>query len=409
MENKINKNNNWKKTFYTISLGQAFSILGSSMVQFAIVWWLTIKTNSAIVLTISSMVGFLPQAILGPFIGTIIDRYKRKSIMIYADLVVALSTLVLMILFMTDKESLTVIYIVLGLRALGSAFHVPAMQSSMPMIVPEDKLTLAASVSQFIQAVSNIFGPAIAAFMLGMYSIEYVMLIDIIGALIAVLTLVFAKIPNPQKSEEDSKNEGILKEVLYGIKELKKYKGLFVLTIILSINAVIYIPVGSLFPLMVKSHFNGGAYEAGFVEITFAIGLLLGSVLVGVIGEKYKKSNIISFSILILGIALTISGIIPSDKILIFAITSAMMGLTGPLFSAAYYVLLQGKIEPSVLGRVMGIVGSVMTFATPVGLLIAGPTAEIIGVPMWFSISGIATIILGIVCGFNNDVKNIEK
>jgi DHA3 family macrolide efflux protein-like MFS transporter len=406
MEIKMNKS--WKKIFYTISAGQVFSILGSSMVQFAIIWWLTLETKSATVLTMASLVGFLPQAILGPFIGTIVDKFKRKYIMIFADIGIALATLVLMVFFFMQKESLYLIYIVLAIRSLGSAFHMPALQASIPMIVPEDKLTVSASVTQFIQSASNIFGPALAAFMLGLYSIEYVMIVDIIGALVASLTVAFVEIPNPARSTEDTKSENMFSEISYAFKELRQYKGLFILTIIMSINAVIFIPVGSLFPLMVTQHLRGGAFHASFVEVTFAVGLLLGSVLLGVIGEKYKKSNIISFSLLGLGIALAISGLVPTNGFILFSIMSAMMGLTGPLFSGSYYVLLQNKIDPSVLGRVMGIVGSIMLFATPIGLLIAGPTSQKIGVASWFLISGILTIILAIVCKCNSHVSKIE-
>lgn len=411
MERKLNKeeNNNWEKIFYTISLGQAFSILGSSIVQFAIVWYLTVSTNSAIVLTVASMVGFLPQAILGPFIGTIVDKSKRKYVMIYSDLMIALSTLVLMFLFINQKESLTTIYLVLAIRSIGTSFHMPAMQSSIPMIVPQDKLNLAASITQFIQSASNIAAPALGALIFAKYSMEYILIIDVIGAIIAVITLLFVKIPDPQKTAEDVNNEGMIKEMVYGFKELRKNKGLYVLTILLSINTIIFMPIGSLFPLMVSSHFNGGAYEAGFVEVAFAVGLLIGSVLLGVMGGKYKKSNIISLSIMLFGIALTVSGMLPSNYLLVFGLMSMIMGLTGPLFGGSHYVLLQSKIDPSVLGRVISISSSMMLLASPIGLLIAGPVSQVIGIDRWFLVSGIITTIIGFICNLNPEVRNIEK
>lgn len=411
MKRKLNKeeNNNWRKIFYTISLGQAFSILGSSIVQFAIVWYLTISTNSAIVLTAASMVGFLPQAILGPFIGTIVDKSKRKYIMIYADLSIALSTLVLMFIFINEKESLAIIYLILAIRSIGTSFHMPAMQSSIPMIVPQDKLSLAASITQFIQSASNIAAPALGALIFAKYSMEYILIIDVIGAIIAVTTLLFVNIQDPEKTEEDVNNEGMIKEMVYGFKELRKNKGLYVLTIILSINTIIFMPIGSLFPLMVSSHFNGGAYEAGFVEVAFAVGLLLGSVLLGVIGKKYKKSNIISLSIILFGISLTISGMLPRNYLIVFALMSMIMGLAGPLFGGAHYVLLQSKIDPSILGRVISISSSMMLLATPIGLLIAGPVSQVIGIDKWFLISGILTIIIGAICKLNSAIGNIEQ
>ncbi|MBE6091524.1 MAG: MFS transporter [Clostridium beijerinckii] len=409
MEKKLKNNeiNNWKKVLYIISAGQFFSIIGSSMVQFAIVWWLTMETNSAIVLTIASMVGFLPQAILGPFVGAIVDRNKRKLIMIYADIAIAMATLILIIAFFIGRESLSIIYIVLIIRSIGSAFHMPAMQASIPMIVPQENLSVAASVIQFIQSASNIFGPALAAFMLSFVSIEYVMLVDIIGAIIACISIAFVNIPNPIKIEK-AKNESFITEVKYGFKELKKHKALFILTIILSMVAVIYIPIGSLFPLIVSSHFNGGAVEAGFAEIAFAVGMLIGSTLIGIIGERYKKVKIIGYSVLLSGIALTISGLLPSNIFIGFLVMSALIGLSGPLYSASFYVLIQSSIEPSILGRVIGIVNSIMLFATPIGLLIAGPMCEIIGVDKWFLLSGVLTSLISVVSIFNSSINTFK-
>ncbi|MGL5379949.1 MFS transporter [Clostridium sp.] len=403
------ENKNWQKIFYTISLGQAFSILGSSIVQFAIVWYLTVSTNSAIVLTIATMVSFLPQAILGPFIGTIVDKSKRKYVMIYADLSIALVTLALLFLFMNQKESLGMIYLVLAIRSIGTCFHMPAMQASIPMIVPEDKLSLAASITQFIQSVSNIAAPALGALIFAKYSIEYILIIDIVGAIIAVTTLLCVKIPNPAKIQDDANSEGMIQEMIYGFKELRKNRGIYSLTIILAINTIIFMPIASLFPLMVSNHFNGGAYESGFVEITFAIGLLVGSILLGIIGEKYKKSNIISLAMLISGIALTVSGMLPTNYLVVFALMSMIMGLAGPLIGGTHYVLLQSKIEPSILGRVISISNSMMFLAIPIGLLVAGPVSQIIGIDKWFLISGILTVIIGLVCKFNGDVSKIEK
>jgi DHA3 family macrolide efflux protein-like MFS transporter len=163
MNNNIENNNQWKKVFYTVSFGQAFSIIGSSVVQFAIMWYLTVKTNSAIVLSISAIVGLLPQAILGPFIGTIIDKYNRKNIMMISDSIVALATLTLSISFINNIESVNLVYFVLFIRSVGSSFHSSSMQASIPMIVPLEKLGLSASVNQFIQSGANILGPAIGA------------------------------------------------------------------------------------------------------------------------------------------------------------------------------------------------------------------------------------------------------
>lgn len=329
--------------------------------------------------------------------------------MIAADLTIASATLVLIMFFFIGEPSVWVIYLILTVRSIGSAFHMPAMQASIPMIVPEERLTSASGVTQLIQSASYALGPALAALMIGAFSIEYVMMIDVLGAVIATITLLVVSIPNPEKSIKDAENTGMLKEVLHGIKTLREYKGLFNLTVISSIYMIIYIPVGSLFPLMVRGHFQGGAFEASAVEVAFAVGMFLGSIVLGVIGDKLKKDFIISISILLMGIALVISALLPGSGFIAFVILSAIMGLSAPLFSGAYMALLQSKVDPSVLGRVMGVVNSMMLIATPLGLLIAGPGSEKLGIARWFLISGVMIVILSGICKLNPSIKTIEN
>lgn len=406
MDSTINKS--WKKVFYIISAGQAFSLLGSSMVQFAIIWWLTVKTNSALVLSAASIAGFLPQAIFGPFIGALVDRYSRKTIMIMADITIAAATLVLIAFFYMGEPSIWIIYLVLAVRSLGSAFHIPAMQASIPLLVPEESLTSAAGVTQLIQSASYALGPALAAFMLGLLSIEHVMMIDVAGAAIATITLFIVAIPNPERSTENAENTGMLKEISHGIKALTGYKGLFYLTVISSLYTIIYIPVGSLFPLMVRRHFQGGAFHASAVEVAFAAGMIGGSIVLGVVGDKLKKTTAISISICMMGIALIFSGVLPGSGFIAFAGLSAVMGLSAPMFSGAYMALIQSKIDPGVLGRVMGVINSMMLVATPLGLLIAGPGAELLGVSKWFLLSGVLIGVLGLLSFSIHSIKSIE-
>ncbi len=409
MNNNIENNNQWKKVFYTISFGQAFSIIGSSVVQFSIMWYLTVKTNSAIVLSISAIVGLLPQAILGPFIGTIVDKYNRKNIMMISDSTVALATLMLSISFINNTESVNLVYFVLFIRSVGSSFHSSSMQASIPMIVPLEKLGLSASVSQFIQSGANILGPAIGALMMGYLDIEYILLIDIVGAILAVITLKIVSIPNAVKSNEDIENSGVFKEIKYGYTQLKNHNGLYALTIIMSINAVLCIPVGTLFPLIVNSHFNGGSNQAGAIEMVFAIGMLLGSVLIGIISNKIKKINLVFIALLLFGLPLIISGFLPKSQILIFGVLTLIMGLCSPLFNSGYFILLQTIIDPSILGRVISIVTSMMLIATPVGLLVAGFVSERIGINNWFLISGVFTVILAVICKTNKNIKVMSQ
>lgn len=155
---------NWKKQFALIYAGQAFSLLGSAAVQFAVIWWLTIQTESAMTLAMASIVAFIPTMVLGPFAGVWIDRYNRRSVMIAADCLVALSSLILGIVFLVvETPPIWFIYCILFVRGLGNTFHGPAMQATIPMLVPVEMLTKAGGWGSFVNSASAMLGPVLGA------------------------------------------------------------------------------------------------------------------------------------------------------------------------------------------------------------------------------------------------------
>ena len=189
--------NNWKKKFIIIWTGQLFSILSSSIAQFSIVLWISLKTGSAEVLSFATIAALLPQALLGPFAGVFVDRWNRKWTMIGADSFVALCSGVIALLFYLDIIELWHIYLLLMLRSVGGAFHTPAMKSSVPLLAPEKELMRIAGINQAIQSICNIGGPALGAILLLAFDMSLVMLLDVLGAIIACTALLFVYIPNP--------------------------------------------------------------------------------------------------------------------------------------------------------------------------------------------------------------------
>jgi DHA3 family macrolide efflux protein-like MFS transporter len=190
----MNKIINWKRQFVVIYTGQAFSILGSAAVQFAIIWWLTVQTESAVTLTIASVVAFLPNMLIGPFAGVWVDRYNRRTVMIAADGLVAVSSAILGVAFwLVPTPPIWFIYLVLFLRGLGSTFHGPAMQAAIPMFVPADMLTKAGGWGNMIQSISNMMGPVLGAALMSFVPIAAIMIVDILGAAFAIVCLLFAR------------------------------------------------------------------------------------------------------------------------------------------------------------------------------------------------------------------------
>ena len=387
----------WKRTFLVIWTGQAFSLLGSSATQFALLWWLTIETGSPMVLALASIAGFLPQALLGPIAGVWIDRLSRKTVMIAADSFIAAASAVLAIAFLLGTPDPWLIYLILFLRAIGSVFHAPAMQAAMPLLVPPSELVRTGGWSQFLSSGSLMLGPVIGTLLMTRLHIAAVLAIDILGAILAVLTLLAVRLRDPEN--DPSATPQLMREFRDGLDAIGRSPVLKAISLPVLFTTFFYVPVGSLFPLMVNSHFGGGAWHASLVEVLFAGGMLVASLLLGVWGGYKNPFMMIMASIGALGLALVGSGLLMPSGFLAFAALSFVMGMTGSFFSVPYFAVIQGAVPPEKLGRVISLLSSLMALAIPVGLFVAAPIAERTGIAAWFSLSG-GLIVLAAGLGF---------
>ncbi len=391
------ENNKWKQKFFAIYTGQFFSLLSSAAVQFGIIWWLTDKTGgSPLLLTLAGLAGFLPQALVGPFAGTITDRYSRKFLMISADMTVALGSLILFLILHFYEANIIFVILILALRSLATAFHMPAMQASIPLLAPEEALTKVAGWGQMVASVSNIVGPAVGMSILSVSSIKWVLLLDILGAVVASGILLFINIPKVQKTESVELTSFFV-EMKEGYNALVNHPILLKLTILMTIVAVLYIPLGTYFPLMTRNHFGKGVVEAGTVEIAFAIGLIVGGSLLGIIGDKFEKVKTMAIGMLLMGLALFFSGLLSPSLFFIFIILSGLVGFSGPLFSAPFYAYIQTEIEPQLLGRIFSFVTSLSLLATPIGYALSGLLIEFTSISILFSIIGVLVILSGLI------------
>ncbi len=194
---------NWKKNIILFLVSQTISLFGSSLVQYAITWYITLKTQSGFMMTISIICGFLPTFFLSPFAGVLADRYNRKVIMILSDGLIALSTLILAIVFLVGYNSLWLLFLTLTIRAIGTGIQTPAVGAVLPQLVPEDKLTKINAINSSIQSLVLIASPMLSAALLTMTTIEIVFFIDVVTAIIAIVTLIlFVKVPSHEKALE---------------------------------------------------------------------------------------------------------------------------------------------------------------------------------------------------------------
>ena len=397
----------WKRDFFTIWTGQAISLFTSAILQMAIIFYLTEKTGSAMVLSIASLVGFLPYAVFGPMIGVLVDRYDRKKIMIGADLIIAAAGAAMAIIALYMELPVWMVMIVLFIRSIGTAFHSPALSAVTPLLVPEEQLTRCAGYSQSLQSISYILSPAAAAFLYSVWELNAIIVIDVLGAVIACITVALVRVPK-LSLEEQSLEQNFIKEMKEGFVVLKGNKGLFALLLIGTLYMFVYMPINALYPLISMEYFEGTPMHVSVTEIAYASGMLAGGLLLGLFGSFKKRIILITASIFMMGASLTISGLLPTSGFVIFVVCCAVMGLSVPFYSGVQTALFQEKIKPEYLGRVFSLTGSIMSLAMPVGLILSGIFADRIGVNNWFLISGILIVGIAIVCPLILAVKSLD-
>ena len=404
----------WKRTFAIIFSGQFVSLLSSSAVNFAIIIWLSLETGSAEVLAYAAIAALLPQTLIGPFAGVYIDRWDRKRTMILADGFIALCTGMMSVLFYFGYTEMIFIYTLLGLRSAGSAFHMPAMQASVPLLAPESELLRIGGINQMIQSVSNIAGPALGALAIGLMDIGYVLLLDIGGALVAITSLLLVHIPNPKKDQvaQTGGIRQVLRDLSLGIAAVTSHRGVSWLFVLSILATFCIMPVGVLFPLLTLQHFGGGKLEMSIVEVSWGIGMLVGGGLLGVFKLGINKIIVINSMHILLGMSLVGSGILPSSGFISFVVLTVLGGISGSVYNASFMTVLQEKISPTMLGRVFSIYFSIAMLPSMIGLLSTGFLADTIGISITFVALGSVIGLIGIVSFFipvlmRLDVKNV--
>lgn len=398
-ESNINERETaWQGKFFTIAIGQAVSLVGSSAVQFALIWWLASETESPMMMAMSGLVAFLPQIILGPFAGVWIDRLKRKYVVIAADLFMGMVALVFAGFLWKGHPPYWSACLILGVRSIGNVFHTPAIQSVIPQLVPADKLIKANGWSQFMQSGAFMLGPVLGAALYAAFPLPVVLLTDFLGALVASITVAVVKIPEPEHNHRQIPD--FFGEMKDGAQIILKDEKLMRLLIAGTVSMVFFMPLSSYYPLMSSSYFNGNAWHGSVVEFAYAFGMMGVSIAFGSLGKVKNKMRMAFIGLA--GIAATcfICGILPPTMWawVIFAFVCALMGGFGSVYNIPCIAYMQETIPPEAQGRAFSLIGTLMSLSMPVGLLLSSPVAEHYGVPSWFLVSGIGTALAVAVC-----------
>ncbi len=402
-----NPSNNWKKNIILFLTSQTISLLGSSLVQYAIIWYITMTTQSGVMMTISIICGFIPTFFLSPFAGVWADRYNRKVLIMVSDSLIALATLIMAILFMAGYDSMWLLFVVLAIRALGTAVQTPTVGAFIPQIVPQEKLTKVNGINGSIQALVMLASPMLSGALMSVTTINLIFFIDVFTAVIAVIVLLlFVHVPVHSKAV-NKQSRGYFKDFHEGLIYTKNHRYLRTFFIFEALFLILAAPAAFLTPLQVTRTFGNDVWRLTAIEIVFSAGMTLGGIIMASWGGFKNKAHTMALSTLVTGICTLVLGIVPVFWIYLFFMGA--IGLSMPAFNIPSTVLLQEKVEEEYMGRVFGVMSMIASSMMPAGMLLFGPMADYIKIEWLLRVTGVLIVFIGIALYLNKILLEAGK
>ena len=377
----------WRLRFWSIFLGQALSLVGSAITQFVLLWWITDKTGSAAALATAGMAMLLPQALLGPLGGVFADRHDRQVIMVLTDLVSAVCVLLLIMMFEYGNVELWQIYVLMAIRSAMQAFQGPASMASVATLVPPDFVPRAAGFNQTVQGLSMVGAAPLGALLLSFVPVKYALGVDVLTAAIGISPLLFVTIP-PVISTS-SRHVRIWAQFRDGIQRIWSDRSLRGLYMLVTITTMFFMPLFTMIPLLVKSRYHGGPPQLALLESLTGVGMIIGGILVAVIAPKRKVPWVLGgMSLSCFLIAAT--AWLPPELFLVCGALWLVGASAFMLANASLMAVLQTVIAQDFQGRAISVLTTMNAVAAPVGLAIANPLGEFLGVSWLFFVFGLS-------------------
>jgi MFS transporter, DHA3 family, macrolide efflux protein len=371
----VDPSSRWQPRFWTIMIGQTLSLAGSQITQFVLLWWIASTTGTTSALATAGIVGLLPQALLGPLGGVLADRFSRRMLMIVSDAISALCILVVVALFAANSVELWHVYGLMFIRSTMQAFQRPALDSSVPNLVPADFIAKANGLTQALLGIITIVAGPLGAVMLAILPLQVALMIDVVTASVAVLTLLAFSIPQPKETQ--NKTSSVWSDFKEGVGYVNQNAGLRNLFILLAIAVFLISPSNTLTPLLVKQLFNGGPSEIALLQFMSGVGLILGGGLQAALPQRRPMTTMLVFFALGCG-AVALTALAPAFWFA--AVGWTLYGMGFAVANAKMFAMLNTVVPNQIQGRTISLLTTMMGVVGPLGLLIAGPLGETIGV-----------------------------
>lgn len=391
-------NSNWKKQTIRFLTAQTISLFGSSLVQFGIIWYITLTTSSGVMMTISTLCGYVPQIAISLFAGVWLDRYDRKKIMMLSDGMIAASTLLIAILFLCGYQNIWLLFAVLLVRSAGTGIQTPAVNAFIPQLVPKEHLMKINGINSTLSSLMIFLSPAASGVILSLSSIEATFFVDVITAVIGIGIMFTVKAPEKVREEaangKESGRNSALQDIKDGFAYLKRNCDIKEQIYYMMVVAVLISPSSFLTPLLVSRAFGAEVWKLTVSQMGFSLGAVLGGLLISSWGGFKNRRHTVILATVFYGTMMMGMGISP--VYIVYWIFNFLIGITVPCYNAPITVLLQEKTDQAMQGRVFSMVQIASASALPLGTLLFGPLADRMSVQTILIINGLAVVLFAL-------------
>lgn len=387
----------WKKKTALFLTSQGLSMFGSMLVQYAIIWHVTLSTSSGSMLTIATLVGFVPQLVITLFAGVWADRHNRKFLIIGADALTAVSTLILALFFLFGYQELWLIFVVSGIRSIGAGIQAPAVNALLPQIVPGEKLMKVNSINSTVQPFIMIVTPVLAGALLSLARLELIFFIDVLTAALAIALLTLLRVAPQPRAELESK--GYLDDLRAGLVYIRNNRTIKTLFTYFAFTFFLVTPAAFLTPLLVARTFGEEVWRLTANEVTFFAGSILGGVFMTFWGGFSNRFRTLGLGSVVW--AVTFVGLGLTNNFTVYLVFMVLAGIPMPFFNASAVTLLQEMVSPEMHGRVFGVQGLIGSSVMPLGMLVFGPIADATSIQIILVVCSALMAIPGIWIYFN--------
>ncbi len=367
------------KRFLIVWLGQLMSAIGSGLTAFALGVFVFQKTQSATSFSLIILFSFLPSFILLPFGGVLADRFDRKKMMIIGDLGAISGVLFILLVMLSGSMELWHIYIGVAMSSVFAAIQSPAYKAAVSDLVSEKLYSQASGLVQLAGSAQYLISPILAGFLMSVFDIKLVLIIDIITFLIAVAAVFMIKKQDavPQKHEKQKFFHDMAESFQYIIFQ----KGILWLVLLTSMVCFYIGLLQSLFGPMMLTLTN--SRTLGTALSVSASGMLVSSLFIGIFGMRKSKVFILSWSLALAGLFYALMGLFTT--VVLITIFCFLFFSTLPFVNTSLEVLIRSNVDNEKQGRIWSMVYAISQAGYILAFGSAGFLADYLFNPLFYS------------------------